>query len=118
MHTKKLTGGLHVNSLLMRHLPLFWVIYAVCPTYFLRKCMMSPSGPTLAQIEVVDIVITIMAIIITSFRLYVRVRQGRLWIDDVWATLGMTFNFILLVVSCLYLQDFGECFLCMLYASY
>ncbi|KAG2066007.1 hypothetical protein BDR04DRAFT_1059920 [Suillus decipiens] len=70
--------------------------------------MMSPSGPTLSQTEVVDIIITILAIIVTSFRLYVRVRQKRLWIDDAWAALGMTFNFILLVALCLYLQDFEK----------
>ncbi|KAG1884278.1 hypothetical protein F4604DRAFT_201953 [Suillus subluteus] len=69
---------------------------------------MSSSGPTLAQTEVVDIVVTIMAITITSFRLYVRVQQGRLWIDDAWATLGMTFDFILLVALCLYLQDYEK----------
>jgi uncharacterized membrane protein len=67
---------------------------------------------------VADIVITIIAIIVTSFRLYVRVRQGRLWIDDAWATLGMIFDFILLVALCLYMQDFGERFLHILHASY
>ncbi|KAG2747542.1 hypothetical protein P692DRAFT_20834569 [Suillus brevipes Sb2] len=70
--------------------------------------MMSSSGPTLTQTEVADIVITIIAIIVTSFRLYVRVRQGRLWIDDAWATLGMIFDFILLVTLCLYMQDFDK----------
>lgn len=69
---------------------------------------MSSSGPTLAQTEVVDIVITITAIVVTSFRLYVRVRQRRLWIDDAWATLGMIFDFTLLVALCLYLQDFEK----------
>ncbi|KIK32730.1 hypothetical protein CY34DRAFT_18840 [Suillus luteus UH-Slu-Lm8-n1] len=67
---------------------------------------MSSSGPTLTQTEVADIVITIIAIIVTSFRLYVRVRQGRLWIDDAWATLGMMFDFILLITLCLYMQDY------------
>ncbi|KAG2144231.1 hypothetical protein DEU56DRAFT_754297 [Suillus clintonianus] len=69
---------------------------------------MSSSSPTLRQTEVVDIVITIVATIATSFRLYVRVRQGRLWIDDAWATLGMIFNFTLLVTICLYLQDYRK----------
>jgi hypothetical protein len=67
---------------------------------------------------VADIIITIIATVVTSFRLYVRVRQRRLWIDDAWATLGMIFDFILLVALCLYLQDFGERFLCILHASY
>ncbi|KAG1733113.1 hypothetical protein EDB19DRAFT_1731614 [Suillus lakei] len=35
-------------------------------------------------------------------------RQGRLWIDDAWATVGMIFDFILLVALCLYLQDFEK----------
>ncbi|KAG2747541.1 hypothetical protein P692DRAFT_20834567 [Suillus brevipes Sb2] len=69
---------------------------------------MSSSGPTLAQTEVVEIVITIIATVVTSFRLYVRVRQRRLWIDDAWATLGMIFDFTLLVALCLYLQDFEK----------
>ncbi|KAG2031155.1 hypothetical protein BDR03DRAFT_986583 [Suillus americanus] len=65
---------------------------------------MSSSGPTLAQIE--GIVLTIVAVITTSFRLCVRARQKRLWIDDAWAALGMIFNFILVIVDCLYLQDY------------
>ncbi|KAG2144229.1 hypothetical protein DEU56DRAFT_235986 [Suillus clintonianus] len=69
---------------------------------------MSSSAPTLTQVEAVDIVFTLVAIIATSFRLYVRVRQGRLWIDDAWATLGMIFNFTLLVALCLYLQDYKK----------
>ncbi|KAG1725772.1 hypothetical protein EDD22DRAFT_450593 [Suillus occidentalis] len=55
-----------------------------------------------------NIIITIIATVVTSFRLYVRVRQRRLWIDDAWATLGMIFDFILLVALCLYLQDFEK----------
>ncbi|KAG1794460.1 uncharacterized protein HD556DRAFT_1443028 [Suillus plorans] len=69
---------------------------------------MSSSGPTLAQIEVVDIVLTIVAAIVTSFRLCLRTRQRRLWIDDMWAALGMVFIFMLLIADCLYLQDYGE----------
>ncbi|KAG2339023.1 hypothetical protein BDR05DRAFT_637529 [Suillus weaverae] len=69
---------------------------------------MSSSGPTLVQTEVVDIVITVVATIVTSFRLYVRAQKGRLWIDDAWAALGMIFDFILLVALCLYLQDFEQ----------
>ncbi|KAG1808972.1 uncharacterized protein BJ212DRAFT_632023 [Suillus subaureus] len=67
---------------------------------------MSSSGPTLIQIEIAGIVLTIVAIIVTSLRLYVRARQKRLWIDDAWAALGMIFNFMLLVTDCLYLQDY------------
>ncbi|KAG2029953.1 hypothetical protein BDR03DRAFT_987420 [Suillus americanus] len=68
---------------------------------------MSSSGPTLAQIEVVAIVLSIVAVIVTSFRLCIRARQKRLWIDDAWAALCMIFHFILLIVDCLYLQDYG-----------
>ncbi|KAG2035213.1 hypothetical protein BDR03DRAFT_962947 [Suillus americanus] len=67
---------------------------------------MSSSGPTLAQIEVVGVVLTTVAVIVTSFRLCVRARQKRLWIDDAWAALGMISNFMLLIADCLYLQDY------------
>ncbi|KAG2040536.1 hypothetical protein BDR03DRAFT_1031361 [Suillus americanus] len=53
-------------------------------------------------------VLPLVAIIVTSFRLYCRVRQGRLWLDDLWATFGMTFILALLVVDWLYLQAYGE----------
>ncbi|KAG2098939.1 uncharacterized protein F5147DRAFT_582871, partial [Suillus discolor] len=55
---------------------------------------------------VVDIVLTIVASIVTSFRLCLRTRQRRLWIDDMWAALGMIFIFMLLIADCLYLQDY------------
>ncbi|KAG2356665.1 hypothetical protein BDR07DRAFT_1339604 [Suillus spraguei] len=67
---------------------------------------MSSSGPTLAQIEVTGIVLTIVAVITTSFRLFIRAQHKRLWIDDACAALGMIFNFMLLIVDCLYLQDY------------
>ncbi|KAG1840055.1 hypothetical protein DFJ58DRAFT_94987 [Suillus subalutaceus] len=67
---------------------------------------MSSSGPTLAQIEVVAIVLSIVAVIVTSFRLCIRARHKRLWIDDAWAALCMIFTFILSIVDCLYLQDY------------
>ncbi|KAG2356669.1 hypothetical protein BDR07DRAFT_1491644 [Suillus spraguei] len=63
---------------------------------------MSSSGPTL----VVGIVLTIVAVIVTSFRLCIRTRRKRLWLDDAWAALGMIFNLMLLIADCLYLQDF------------
>ncbi|KAG1884293.1 hypothetical protein F4604DRAFT_1574803 [Suillus subluteus] len=86
---------------------------------------MSSSGPTLAQIEgesccltcciigintllVVAIVLTIVAVIVTSFRLCIRAQQKRLWVDDVWVALCMIFNIMLLIVDCLYLQDYGK----------
>ncbi|KAG1778167.1 hypothetical protein EV702DRAFT_190738 [Suillus placidus] len=69
---------------------------------------MSSSGPALAQIEVVDIVLTIVAVIVTSFRLCIRARQKRLWIDDAWAALSMIFNSMLLIADCMYLQDYEE----------
>ncbi|KAG2141421.1 uncharacterized protein EDB93DRAFT_1241775 [Suillus bovinus] len=46
----------------------------------------------------------LVAIAVTSFRLYCRARQRRLWIDDLWATFAMIFIFALLVVNSLYLQ--------------
>ncbi|KAG2087343.1 hypothetical protein BD769DRAFT_1587132, partial [Suillus cothurnatus] len=67
---------------------------------------MSSAGPTLAQIEVAGIVLTIVVVIVTSFRLYIRARQKRLWIDDAWAALGMILSFMLLIAECLYLQDY------------
>ncbi|KAG2095835.1 hypothetical protein BD769DRAFT_1369658, partial [Suillus cothurnatus] len=57
---------------------------------------------------VVGIVLTIVAAIITSFRLCIRAQHKCLWIDDAWAALGMIFNLILLIVDFLYLQDYGE----------
>ncbi|KAG1884276.1 hypothetical protein F4604DRAFT_1676930 [Suillus subluteus] len=60
----------------------------------------------LTHFLVAGIVLTIVAVITTSFRLSVRARQKRLWIDDAWAALGMIFNFILVIVDCLYLQDY------------
>ncbi|KAG1808981.1 uncharacterized protein BJ212DRAFT_632794 [Suillus subaureus] len=104
MRADKLTGGLHVNSAASSFT--FWVIYAVRPSYFLRKRIMSSSGPTLAQIEVVAIVLTVVAVIVTIFRLCIRAQQKRLWIDDAWAALSMIFNFMLLIVDCLYAQDY------------
>ncbi|KAG2029959.1 hypothetical protein BDR03DRAFT_1096170 [Suillus americanus] len=102
MHVNKLTGGLQQLANATSSF-----IYAVCSTYFLRKCR--PQAPPLLRPKaVVDIVITIMAITITSFRLYVRMQQGRMWIDDAWATLGMSFDFILLVALCLYLEDYEK----------
>ncbi|KAG1794459.1 uncharacterized protein HD556DRAFT_1370700, partial [Suillus plorans] len=65
---------------------------------------MSSSGPTLAQIEVVNIVLAIVAVIVTSLRLCLRARKRRLWIDDMWAALSMVFTFMLLIADCLYLQ--------------
>ncbi|KAG2356668.1 hypothetical protein BDR07DRAFT_1422607 [Suillus spraguei] len=62
---------------------------------------MSSSGPTLAQIEVAGIILTIVAVIATSFRLFIRAQRKHLWIDDACAALGMIFNFMLSIVDCL-----------------
>ncbi|KAG2035792.1 hypothetical protein BDR03DRAFT_983437 [Suillus americanus] len=69
---------------------------------------MSSSGPTIAQTEVVNMVLPLVAIVVTSFRLYCRARQGRLWIDDLWATIAMIFTLGLLVVDWLYLQAYEK----------
>ncbi|KAG1859242.1 hypothetical protein F4604DRAFT_1684710 [Suillus subluteus] len=66
---------------------------------------MSSPGPTLQQTEVADITLTVVAVLVTSFRLCIRVQQKRLGIDDVWAALCMIFDFLLLISDCLYLQD-------------
>lgn len=56
-------------------------------------------------------VLPLVAITVTTFRLFCRVRQGRLWIDDLWATFAMIFILALLIVDWLYLQDYSEpCF--------
>ncbi|KAG1819111.1 uncharacterized protein BJ212DRAFT_72835 [Suillus subaureus] len=67
---------------------------------------MSSPGPTLQQTEVADITLTVTAVLITSLRLCIRVRQKRLGIDDAWVALGMVFDFLLLISDCLYLQDY------------
>ncbi|KAG2356952.1 hypothetical protein BDR07DRAFT_1421775 [Suillus spraguei] len=68
--------------------------------------MMASSGPTIDQTSVVGMVLPLVAITVTSFRLYCRMQQGRLWIDDLWATFAMIFILALLVVDWLYLQNY------------
>ncbi|KAI6156755.1 hypothetical protein BKA82DRAFT_166109, partial [Pisolithus tinctorius] len=58
--------------------------------------------------KVVGTIMPIAATGVTLFRLFVRMRQGRLWLDDAWAALAMIFNFIFLVVDWLYLKDYSE----------
>ncbi|KAI5996839.1 hypothetical protein F5J12DRAFT_725483, partial [Pisolithus orientalis] len=58
--------------------------------------------------KVVDMVLPIAATVVTSFRLFLRMRQGHLWLDDAWATLAMVFNVSFLVVDWLYLRDYGD----------
>jgi hypothetical protein len=123
-HANKLTGNLHVNSAALSFT--FLVIYAVRPSHFLWNVSCRPQAPLLFRLKVslaawlavslelilflvVGIVLTIVAAIITSFRLCIRARQKRLWINDAWAALGMIFNFTLLIVDFLYLQDYSEC---------
>jgi hypothetical protein len=55
---------------------------------------------------VADISLTIVAVLVTSFRLCIRVRQKRLGLDDAWVALGMICDLLLLIADCLYLQDF------------
>jgi hypothetical protein len=49
-----------------------------------------------------------VAILVTSFRLCIRVRQKRLGLDDAWVALGMICDLLLLIADCLYLQDYCE----------
>ncbi|KAI5986031.1 hypothetical protein F5J12DRAFT_728914, partial [Pisolithus orientalis] len=56
---------------------------------------------------VAGIVFPVVATVVTCFRLFVRVRQSRFWLDDTWAALAMVFNIIFLVVNWLYLHDYG-----------
>ncbi|KAI5996847.1 hypothetical protein F5J12DRAFT_957417 [Pisolithus orientalis] len=53
-------------------------------------------------------VLPIAAAIVTSFRLFVRTRQRRLWLDDAWAALAMIFNIGFLIVLWLYLHNYGD----------
>ncbi|KAI6156779.1 hypothetical protein BKA82DRAFT_1002514 [Pisolithus tinctorius] len=69
---------------------------------------MSSSGPTIAQAEVVGMVLPITATVVTSFRLFVRTQQRRLWLDDAWAALAMLFDIGSLVVFWLYLHDYAR----------
>ncbi|KAG1737309.1 hypothetical protein EDB19DRAFT_987491 [Suillus lakei] len=64
------------------------------------------SGPTVAQTQVVNFVLPIVATVVTSFRLYCRARRHLLWIDDAWATCAMLFNITLMVCSALYLRGY------------
>ncbi|KAI6156773.1 hypothetical protein BKA82DRAFT_1002503 [Pisolithus tinctorius] len=69
---------------------------------------MSSAGPTIQQTEVVGLVLPIAAVVVTSFRLFLRMRQRRLWLDDAWAALAMVFNIVFLVVNWLYLADYAR----------
>ncbi|KAG2047236.1 hypothetical protein BDR06DRAFT_944396 [Suillus hirtellus] len=66
---------------------------------------MSP-GPTVAQTQVVNYVLPIVASFVTSFRLYCRARRSLLWIDDAWAACAMLFNIALMICSALYLRGY------------
>ncbi|KAI5996850.1 hypothetical protein F5J12DRAFT_895993 [Pisolithus orientalis] len=63
------------------------------------------SGPTIPQTEVAATVLLIVAAVVTSFRLFLRMQQHRPWLDDGWAAFSMAINIGLLVVLWLYLQD-------------
>ncbi|KAI6156791.1 hypothetical protein BKA82DRAFT_148493, partial [Pisolithus tinctorius] len=58
--------------------------------------------------KVAGTVLLSVSAVVTSFRLFVRMRQGRLWLDDAWAALAMMINIGFLVVLWLYLQDYGD----------
>ncbi|KAI5996831.1 hypothetical protein F5J12DRAFT_346201 [Pisolithus orientalis] len=66
------------------------------------------SGPTIEQTEVVGTVLPMAATVVTSFRLFVRTRQRRLWFDDAWVALAMVFNIIWMVAGWLYLDDYAR----------
>ncbi|KAI5996866.1 hypothetical protein F5J12DRAFT_852610 [Pisolithus orientalis] len=53
-------------------------------------------------------VLPITATVVTSFRLFVRTQQRRLWLDDAWAALAMLFDIGSLVVFWLYLHDYAR----------
>ncbi|KAG2048141.1 hypothetical protein BDR06DRAFT_984915 [Suillus hirtellus] len=53
-------------------------------------------------------VMPLVAATVTSFRLYCRARQGRLWIDDLWATFAMLSILTLLIVNWIYMEAYGE----------
>ncbi|KAI6156803.1 hypothetical protein BKA82DRAFT_4049863 [Pisolithus tinctorius] len=69
---------------------------------------MLSSGPTIQQAEVIATVLLITAPVVTSFRLFLRMRQRRLWLDDAWAVLAMVFNTSFLVAIWLYLHDYAQ----------
>ncbi|KAI6156781.1 hypothetical protein BKA82DRAFT_712343 [Pisolithus tinctorius] len=69
---------------------------------------MASSGLTIQQTEVVGTVLPIAAMVVTSFRLFVRMRQCRLWLDDVWAALAIVFDIISLAAFWLYLHDYAR----------
>lgn len=56
----------------------------------------------------VSVILPILAVIVTTFRLVERTRQGRLWLDDLWAAFAMLFMIALLVTNALYLYDYGN----------
>lgn len=64
------------------------------------------SGPTVAQTQVVNYVLPIIATFVTSFRLYCRSRRSLLWFDDAWAACAMIFDIGLMICSALYLNGF------------
>ncbi|KIO02121.1 hypothetical protein M404DRAFT_148358, partial [Pisolithus tinctorius Marx 270] len=55
--------------------------------------------------KVAGTVLLIAAVVVTSFRLFLRMQQRRPWLDDVWAAFAMAINIGFLVVLWLYLQD-------------
>ncbi|KAF8437245.1 hypothetical protein L210DRAFT_3682681, partial [Boletus edulis BED1] len=60
------------------------------------------------ETEVIGLVLPITATVVTSFRLFERARQARLWLDNAWAALAMILNIIFLIVNWLYLHDYAQ----------
>ena len=88
--------------------------------------MSSPGGPTVQQTEgsdvenfldtkagteestVVNLVVPIVATVVTLFRLCERMHQRRLWLDDAWAATAMVLNIVFFVIDWLYLHNYGN----------
>lgn len=69
---------------------------------------MSSSDLTAVQIDVLNMAMPLVAVTVTLFRLYCRARQGRLWIDDLWATFAMLFTLVQLIVNWIYLEAYEK----------
>ncbi|KAG1785744.1 uncharacterized protein HD556DRAFT_1249330 [Suillus plorans] len=59
-------------------------------------------------VQVLNMAMPLVAATVTSFRLYCRARQGRLWIDDLWATFAMLSILTLTIANWIYMEDYGE----------
>ncbi|KAG2066008.1 hypothetical protein BDR04DRAFT_1234246 [Suillus decipiens] len=104
MHANKLTAAVIYTHTAYKCLGLYMTFSYLTPS---GNVSCRPQAPVLLRLKAIaGIVLTIVAAIATSFRLLIRARHKRLWIDDAWAALGVIFNLILLIADCLYLQDY------------